>query len=258
MIGRHFKSLFGGRRGGALATGGAHVPSGERLYAIGDVHGRLDLLTRLLDAIDRDDAGREPADTRVVLLGDLVDRGPQSKRVIDHLLERDWGERRPVFLKGNHEEVFLLTLAGNLEAARFWTRIGGAETMASYGVAQTLIDSGDTLSLCEDFARRVPDAHAMFLNRMIDSLVVGGYCFVHAGIKPGVPLDRQKPEDLRWIRDRFLDFEGSHGTIVVHGHSISPAVEELHNRIGIDTGAYASGTLTAVGIEAGHRWFLST
>jgi serine/threonine protein phosphatase 1 len=98
----------------------------------------------------------------------------------------------------------------------------------------------------------------MFLNRMADTLVVGGYCFVHAGIRPGVPLDRQKPEDLRWIRERFLDFEGSHGTIVVHGHSISPAVEEMHNRIGIDTGAYASGTLTAIGIEAGHRWFLAT
>lgn len=258
MIARRFKTLFGGRREGGAGTGGAHVPSGERLYAIGDVHGRLDLLTQLLDAIDRDDDARESADTRVVLLGDLVDRGPHSKQVIDHLLQRDWGARRPVFLKGNHEEVFLLTLAGNLEAARFWTRIGGAETMASYGVPEALIDSGDTLSLCEEFARRVPDAHAVFLNRMIDSLAVGGYCFVHAGIKPGVPLDRQKPEDLRWIRERFLDFEGSHGTIVVHGHSISPAVEELHNRIGIDTGAYASGTLTAIGIEAGHRWFLST
>ena len=258
MIGRRFKSLFGGSRDGAATVGGAHVPSGERLYAIGDVHGRLDLLTHLLDAIDRDDDARGSADTRVVLLGDLVDRGPQSKQVIDHLLHRDWGRRRPVFLKGNHEEVFLLTLAGNLEAARFWTRIGGAETMASYGVPEALIESGDTLSLCEEFAGRVPDAHAVFLHRMIDSLAVGGYCFVHAGIKPGVPLDRQKPEDLRWIRERFLDFEGSHGTIVVHGHSISPAVEELHNRIGIDTGAYASGTLTAIGIEAGHRWFLST
>jgi serine/threonine protein phosphatase 1 len=163
-----------------------------------------------------------------------------------------------VFLKGNHEEVFELTLAGNLEAARFWTRIGGAETMASYGVPETLIESGNVLSLCEDFVARVPDEHVVFLHRMVDSLAVGGYCFVHAGIKPGVALDRQKPEDLRWIRERFLDFEGNHGTIVVHGHSISPAVEELHNRIGIDTGAYASGTLTAIGIEAGHRWFLAT
>jgi serine/threonine protein phosphatase 1 len=260
MIARRLKNLFGGGgpRGEATAFSGAHLPPGERLYAIGDVHGRLDLLTHLLDAIERDDAARGAAETRIILLGDLVDRGPQSKHVIDHLLTRDWGARRPVFLKGNHEEVFLLTLGGNLEAARFWTRIGGAETMASYGVSEALIESGDMLSLCEDFARRVPDAHAMFLNRMADTLVVGGYCFVHAGLRPGVPLDRQKAEDLRWIRERFLDFEGSHGTIVVHGHSISPAVEERHNRIGIDTGAYASGTLTAIGIEAGHRWFLAT
>lgn len=250
--------MFGRASDAASAPVGGHVPPGERLYAIGDVHGRLDLLTHLLDAIDRDDAARGEAATRVVLLGDLVDRGPQSKQVIDHLLTRDWGARQPVFLKGNHEEVFLLTLAGNMEAARFWTRIGGAATMASYGVVDALIDSGDTLSLCEAFAARVPDAHAMFLNRMADTLVVGGYCFVHAGIRPGVPLDRQKPEDLRWIRERFLDYEGSHGTIIVHGHSISPAVEDLHNRIGIDTGAYATGKLTAVGIEAGHRWFLST
>src|SRR6059058_1705595 len=153
MIGARLKSLFGGAGAGPKShTSGAHVPPGERLYAIGDVHGRLDLLTHLLDAIEQDDAARGAAETRIILLGDLVDRGPQSKQVIDHLLTRDWGRRRPVFLKGNHEEVFLLTLAGNIEAARFWTRIGGAETMASYGVSQALIESGDTLSLCEDFA----------------------------------------------------------------------------------------------------------
>jgi serine/threonine protein phosphatase 1 len=258
VIARSFRGLFGASRRSSVTRGSAFVPSDERIYAIGDVHGRLDLLIALLETIECDDEARAAANTRVVLLGDLVDRGPQSNQVIEHLLTRDWGGRWPVFLKGNHEEVFLLTLAGNLEAARFWMRIGGAETMASYGVSQALIESGDMLSLCEDFARRVPDAHAMFLNRMTDTLVVGGYCFVHAGIKPGVPLDRQKPEDLRWIRERFLDFEGSHGMIIVHGHSISPAVEELHNRIGIDTGAYTSGTLTAIGIEAGHRWFLAT
>lgn len=258
MIGRRLKSLFASRSGAAPAASVAHLPPGERIYAIGDVHGRLDLLTRLLAGIDEDDAARGPAATRIVLLGDLVDRGPQSRQVIDLLLTRDWGAQRPVFLRGNHEEVFQLTLGGNLEAARFWMRIGGDATMTSYGVSRTLIDSGDTLSLCEEFARRVPDEHAVFVHRMIDSLAVGGYCFVHAGLKPGVPLDRQKPEDLRWIRERFLDFEGSHGAVVVHGHSISPAVEERYNRIGIDTGAYASGILTAIGIEMGYRWFLAT
>ena len=257
MIGARLKALFGGESAPRRQPEG-DLPPGERLYAIGDVHGRLDLLVQLLDTIDKDDASRGPAKTRIVLLGDLVDRGPQSNAVIDHLLTRDWRGRRVTYLRGNHEEVFLLTMAGNLEATRFWLKIGGAETMVSYGVPQVLIDSDDTLALADDFIARVPDAHIGFLHRMTDSLVVGGYCFVHAGIKPGVPLDRQKPEDLRWIRDRFLDYEGNHGTVVVHGHSISPAVEEYHNRIGIDTGAYATGVLTAIGIEADHRWFLAT
>ena len=257
MIGARLKSLFGGDPESRRRPEG-DVPPGERVYAIGDVHGRLDLLVHLLDLIDRDDASRGPARTRIVLLGDLVDRGPQSKQVLDHLLARDWRGREVTFLRGNHEEVFLLTLAGNLEATRFWLKIGGAETMASYGVPQALIESGDAVGLADDFIARVPDSHIGFLHRMTDTLVVGGYCFVHAGIKPGVPLDRQKPEDLRWIRDRFLDYEGSHGLVVVHGHSISPAVEEFHNRIGIDTGAYETGILTAIGIEAEHRWFLAT
>lgn len=257
MISRALKGLFGGESAPRRQPEG-DVPTGERVYAIGDVHGRLDLLIRLLDSIDRDDAERGAAETRIVLLGDLVDRGPQSKDVIDHLIQRDWRGRRVTCLRGNHEEVFLLTLAGNLEATRFWLKIGGAETMASYGVPQALIESNDAVALADDFIARVPDAHTAFLHRMTDTVVVGGYCFVHAGIRPGVPLDRQKPEDLRWIRDRFLDYEGSHGTVVVHGHSISPAVEEFHNRIGIDTGAYATGILTAIGIEANHRWFLAT
>jgi len=257
MIGKRLKSLFGGDPE-MHRKPVADVPPGERVYAIGDVHGRLDLLVPLLDAIDADDAARGPADTRIVLLGDLVDRGPQSKQVIDHLMQRDWRGRKVTFLRGNHEEVFLLTMAGNMEATRFWLKIGGADTMASYGVPQALIEGDNPVALADDFIARVPDEHTSFLHRMTDSLVVGGYAFVHAGIKPGVPLDRQKPEDLRWIRDRFLDYEGSHGTIVVHGHSISPAVEEFHNRIGIDTGAYATGILTAIGIEGDQRWFLAT
>ncbi|THD35441.1 MAG: serine/threonine protein phosphatase [Sphingomonas sp.] len=252
------KRLFGGSPASDGARGDANVPAGQRVYAIGDVHGRLDLLTELLDAIDRDDAGRDPAKTTIVLLGDLVDRGPQSKQVIDHLIARDWRGRDVAMIKGNHEEVFLLTLAGDLEATRFWLRIGGAETMMSYGTPAELIDRAGPLDIAVDFMARVPQEHVAFLQSMGDTLVVGGYCFVHAGIKPGVPIDRQKPADLRWIRDRFLDYEGSHGATIVHGHSIATEVESLHNRIGIDTGAYASGKLTAVGLEGERRWFLAT
>ncbi|MDB5677668.1 MAG: serine/threonine protein phosphatase [Sphingomonas bacterium] len=250
--------MFGGSPAGEGARGDASVPAGKRVYAIGDVHGRLDLLTELLDAIDRDDAGRDAAETMIVLLGDLVDRGPHSKQVIDHLIERDWRGREVAMIKGNHEEVFLLTLAGDLEATRFWLRIGGRETMMSYGTPAELIDSAGPLDIAEDFMARVPREHVAFLQSMGDSLGVGGYCFVHAGIKPGVPIERQKPADLRWIRDRFLDYEGSHGATIVHGHSIATDVENLHNRIGIDTGAYQTGKLTAVGLEGDRRWFLAT
>jgi serine/threonine protein phosphatase 1 len=251
------KKMFGGSPP-ERARGDAGIPAGERVYAIGDVHGRLDLLTALLETIDRDDAARGEAATRIVFLGDLVDRGPHSKQVIDHILTRDWRDRPVTVLKGNHEEVFLLTLAGDLEGARFWLRIGGKETMTSYGTPAELIEQAGPLDIVEDFARRVPSAHVGFLHGLSDMVSIGGYCFVHAGIKPGVAIDRQKPEDVRWIRDRFLDYEGSHGATIVHGHSIATDVEDLHNRIGIDTGAYATGKLTAVGLEAQDRWFLST
>ena len=126
------------------------------------------------------------------------------------------------------------------------------------GTPVELIDNANTLDIIEDFVPRVPDDHATFLHGLADRMSIGGYCFVHAGIKPGVPIDRQKPADLRWIRDRFLDYEGGHGATIVHGHSIATDVESLHNRIGIDTGAYATGKLTAVGLEGDQRWFLST
>lgn len=252
------KNLFGEWLGSNRARGAAAVPAGRRLYAIGDVHGRLDLLNRLLDAVFEDDSGRGAAQTTIVFLGDFVDRGPSSKQVIDHLLGRDWHGRQVIRLKGNHEEIFLLALAGDLEALRFWLRIGGVETMRSYGTSLGLLDHGGLLDIVEDFVPRVPGAHISFLNSLQDMAVIGGYCFVHAGVSPGVPIDRQKPADLRWIRSRFLDYEGSYGAVVIHGHSISAGVESLHNRIGIDTGAYATGKLTAVGLERDRRWFLGT
>lgn len=253
------RRVFGGSpRADRAGRVGAAIPTGERVYAVGDIHGRCDLLVQLLDAVFEDDASRGEARTTIVLLGDLVDRGPASRQVIDHLIRRDWQGRQIVVLKGNHEEVFLLTLAGDLEATRFWLRIGGAQTMVSYGTPEGLLAQAGPLDIVEDFVPRVPLDHVSFLNGLHDMIVIGGYCFVHAGVKPGVPLHRQKLEDLRWIRDRFLDYEGSHGAMIVHGHSVTIEVENLHNRIGIDTGAYASGTLTAVGLEDDRRWFLST
>lgn len=234
------------------------IPPGERVYAIGDVHGRLDLLTGLLSRIDRDESARGAAATRFIFLGDLVDRGPQSAAVVDHVLTRDWAGRPVDVLQGNHEEVFLVALNGDLEAMRFWLRIGGADTMASYGTPRDLLDHGAAADITADFIPRVPNTHLAFLHRLGDAVAIGGYHFVHAGIRPGVPLDRQKPEDLRWIRERFLDDKRQHGAMIVHGHSIALEVEQLPNRIGIDTGAFHTGRLTAIGLEGEDRWFLQT
>jgi len=248
--------LFGASRRPVRSRAG--VPPGTRVYAIGDVHGRLDLLTAMLDRIDADDARRGPADTTIVLLGDLVDRGPQSAQVIDHVVERDWRGRSLKILQGNHEEVMLLALSGDLEAMRFWTRIGGGETMASYGVPAALIEGGNAQQLFEDFVRRIPRSHCALLYRMVDHVTVGDYAFVHAGIRPGIPLEKQRVNDLRWIRGEFLDHEGDLGAVVVHGHTITATVEEYDNRIGIDTGAYTTGRLTVLGLEGVERWYMSS
>lgn len=236
----------------------AYIPDGQRVYAIGDVHGRADLLENLLGEIERDDAGRPAAQTTIVLLGDLVDRGPHSRQVIDRLLDRDWGARAVRYLLGNHEEVMLRALAGDLEIVRFWMRIGGAETMTSYGVDAETLAEGSAQKILDAFIPNVPRGHQALLHRMEDRVSIGDYCFVHAGIRPGVALERQQVEDLRWIRREFLDFEGDHGAVIVHGHTVTEDVEEFDNRIGIDTGAYRTGRLSALGLEGSARWRLAT
>lgn len=256
MVLSKLKNLFGASAAAQAAS--AVLPDGERVYAIGDIHGRLDLLTDLLARIDADDAARGDARTRIIFLGDLVDRGPDSAGVVELLATRDFGRRQIDFLLGNHEEVFLKALGGNLETIRFWLRIGGEETLLSYGTPIELIDRGLADELVADFLPRVPSHHVAFLHKMTDMVRLGDYCFVHAGVRPHVALDRQKPEDLRWIREQFLNFEGNFGATVVHGHSIAAQVEELPNRIGIDTGAYATGRLTALALEGGERWYLAT
>ena len=256
MVLSKLKTLFGASP--ATQAASAVLPDGERIYAIGDIHGRFDLLTDLLARIDADDRARGDARTRIIFLGDLVDRGPDSASVVELLATADFGDRQVDFLAGNHEEVFLKALGGNLETMRFWLRIGGEETLLSYGTPIELIDRGLADELVADFLPRVPPHHIAFLHAMADMVRIGDYCFVHAGVKPNVPIDRQKPEDLRWIRNQFLDFEGSFGATIVHGHSIAAEVEELPNRIGIDTGAYATGRLTALALEGGERWYMAT
>lgn len=234
----------------------AFGPEGSRAYAVGDVHGRLDLLLDLLRRIEADNQARGPAKTYLVFLGDLVDRGPDSCGVVEHLSVSPPSFARPVFLKGNHEEFFLDVLSGNEAVVQHWMTYGGSECAESYGVSKGWTLNATSSEIVARLAQQVPSSHVEFLSEMADTFRFGDYLFVHAGIRPGVELDQQLSRDLRWIREGFLEDSTNHGVVVVHGHTIVDAPEERSNRIGIDTGAYRSGVLTAIGIEGGKRWFI--
>ena len=244
------KRLFGG---GKKPKG---TPPGLRAYAIGDVHGRLDLLRELIASIETDNAARPPARVYLVFLGDLVDRGPDSRGVVDYLLETSLDFAQPVFLKGNHEEFLLRVLAGEENTILDWLTYGGFECAESYGVSRGVTLNSTPEEIVRRLREAVPESHRAFLEGMADTFRFGDYLFVHAGIRPGVPIAEQSPGDLRWIREGFLDCTSDHGVIVVHGHTIVEKVEQMPNRIAIDTGAYRSGVLTALGLEGAERWFI--
>jgi serine/threonine protein phosphatase 1 len=228
-----------------------------RAYAVGDIHGRLDLLEPLLDKIADDARARPSKRTYIVFLGDLIDRGPDSAGVVERLRNYRPDFATPVFLAGNHEEVMLRVLGGEPEILRDWLKFGGAECLASYGVDSSALTRMEPDKALELMRSRVPAAHIDFLESFADTFRFGDYLFVHAGIRPGIPLDEQDQFDLRWIREPFLSGTHEHGPIVVHGHTIVTKVEERAHRICIDTGAYHSGILTAVGIEDEERWYLA-
>jgi serine/threonine protein phosphatase 1 len=194
----------------------------------------------------------------LVFVGDLIDRGPSSAQVIERLRTYRREGIQPVFLLGNHEEVLLRILGGDTSLIPSWLQFGGAECLRSYGVdAHHIAERADEKAL-SIIRLAIPRQHVEFLESFVDSCRFGDYLFVHAGIRPGIALDRQRQADLRWIREPFL-FDGTdHGFVVVHGHTITNEVEELPNRIGIDTGAYRTGVLTALAIEDGERWLLDT
>ena len=236
------------------AVPAAAIPPGERVYAVGDVHGRLDLFAALVAAIDADDGAAAPADTTVILLGDLVDRGADSAGVI--ALVRAWQWRRRVrILAGNHEEMFLRSFS-SLETFRHFLRHGGRETVLSYGVDRTAFAHADLEQAQEMMRAAVPAGDIAFLKGFEDMIAIGDYLFVHAGIDPAVPIEEQKVHDLRWIREPFLSHPESHGHVVVHGHTISEAPEDCGNRIGIDTGAFMTGRLTALVLEGTRRRYI--
>jgi len=222
------------------------LPLDTRIYAIGDIHGRADLLHDIIQRID-DDRARRPVGTSIeVYIGDYIDRGPQSKDVIETLAWRVV-QKGAVCLRGNHEallEAFLADPAG----LHPWLHVGGRQTLESYGLSRADLDASES-SIRHRLLDVFPEAHCIFLEYLQNSFTCGDFLFVHAGLRPGTPLAQQSVHDLHWIRDEFLDFKQSHGPLVVHGHTPVSHPELLSNRINIDTGAWISGVLTCVVIE---------
>ena len=226
--------------------------SGELIYAIGDIHGRYDLLKALLEQVLRDWQARSPERRPLLIfLGDYVDRGPQSAEVLEALA---WLQRRTdvqaCFLKGNHEAALMRFLDNPADAAG-WYRFGGMETLESYGVRPPAPEDQRGCFIARDvLLQRMPSSHLRFLERLELMLVVGDYAFVHAGVQPGTDLKSQREEDLLWIRQEFLEDEGPFEKVIVHGHSWAGSEPQLlPHRIGVDTGAYTTGVLTAVRLD---------
>lgn len=230
------------------------IPAGQRVYAIGDIHGQLDLFDAMLAAIAADDAAAAPARTTIVLLGDLINRGPESAGVIARAraLQRDGDVR---ILAGNHEEMFLLSLIDR-EVFRSLLRHGARETALSFGVDRTAFNAAELDEAQALLREAVPPDVIAWLEGLEDMVTIGDYLFVHAGINPAVPLTDQQPRDLRWIREPFLSHGEAHPLMVVHGHTIVNEPEQRVNRIGIDTGAYRTGRLTSVRLEGADRRFI--
>ena len=247
--------------GTALTVNGKlpKVPEGTLVYAVGDVHGRADLLEKMHAAILKDSLD-VPAERKVVVyLGDYVDRGPASKKVVDILLDKPLKGFERVHLMGNHE-AFLIEFLNDLEAGPGWFFNGGLTTLSSYGVK---IGKHDELSyevlqrVQSELLAKMPKTHLDFYRTLDFSRTEGDFFFVHAGIRPGVPLDNQTDEDMLWIREEFLGCEDDFGKVIVHGHTITWEPEVKPNRIGIDTGAFASGVLTALVLEGREQDFLT-
>ena len=246
------KQMFRSSRPGSAAM----VPAGFRLYAIGDVHGRDDLLAELLEQVEADSSARGPAERVIIFLGDLIDRGPESAKVVERLRTYRPARTRLVYLAGNHEEVLLQILDGDQALLPQWLRFGGAECLASYGIDAAQLRRMAPDQAIEAVRAAIPPSHVEFFRSFDDTFRAGDYLFVHAGVRPGVPLEQQMRADLRWIREPFLSERAEHGFVVVHGHTVRKEVEERSNRVGIDTGAYRFGVLTALGLEGTDRWYL--
>jgi Calcineurin-like phosphoesterase len=223
------------------------VPINWRIYAIGDVHGRADLVTELFTRIDSDLKAHPTAKSTEVFLGDYIDRGPHSRQVIELLIARQRG-RETVFLKGNHEACALQFLKDPAMLSQ-WKDLGGASTLRSYGVTLQRDDSHSPHEIGIALRQAMPDSHRNFMQNLKLSFTCGDFFFAHAGARPGISLQQQSDQDLIWIRDDFLLHEEYFGKVVVHGHTPTREPDLRPNRINIDTGAYATGRLTCMVLE---------
>ena len=229
----------------------AAIPAGMRIYAVGDVHGRLDLLLDIQRRIAEDSRGGGSV-TRIIYLGDYIDRGPSSREVVDTLMKGGPAGMAVTHLQGNHEAMLLRFLEDSSGGPE-WIAYGGLATLLSYGVSAK---SMHIPSIQRDLSDKLPATHKKFFEDLPRQFVIGDYFFCHAGVRPGIPLDQQTSADLVWIREEFLESDQFHGKIVVHGHSYRTEPEVRANRIGIDTGAYATGRLTCLVLEGATRRFL--
>ncbi|WP_306253751.1 metallophosphoesterase family protein [Parvularcula sp. IMCC14364] len=223
-------------------------PKSETAYIIGDVHGCLKELTQLLGVIEKDFAGDPSHPAKLVFLGDLIDRGPQSREVVEFLRTYSQALFQPVFLMGNHEEVFLKILGGRTDLLEPWFSFGGDACARSYGVTNLGAVYAEPQTIFDQLRAKVDPAHIDFLKSFRDIWAFGDFVCVHAGIRPLTALQAQKTHDLRWIRSEFLDFKGDHGAVIVHGHTVVEEAKHYGNRIALDTGVYQSGKLSALKI----------
>jgi serine/threonine protein phosphatase 1 len=224
------------------------LPAGARIYAFGDIHGRADLLEKMFAVIDVD-VSRNPVERPIeVFLGDYIDRGPYSRETLKLLIERSQS-REMVCLKGNHE-AYCLEVLRDPAKLDDWRQIGGLQTLLSYGVQPSLNPTAaEQVDLIRQLKAAMPRDHVRFLQSLKSSFSCGDFFFVHAGVKPGIPLDEQQEHDLLWIRDEFLSSEEDFGKFIVHGHTPVRAPDIRANRANIDTGAYATGNLTLLTIQ---------
>lgn len=233
------------------------IAANKRVYAVGDIHGRLDLLEEMLEKIT-DDRHSFSGECEIIFLGDYINRGPESAQVLTCLSSLSRRSTMYRFLMGNHEEIFLRILNQNTDIFKLFLHMGGRQTILSYGVDTDLYRTASYDDLADIMRSRIPSAHMEFLNSLETQISIDDYLFVHAGVDVHKAIDNQDPKVTRWIRNEFTHSHDSYEKTVVYGHTVYPDVYQRGCRIGIDTGAYASGKLSAIALEGTRRWLLQT